>query len=96
MPEGGPGGRKIAPDIVGLADGRWLVMWTEGPAGGSAIRALTLSKDFQPIGDPIALSPPAGNFGQAVLEAVGDYTTVVFLQAGDEGFELWGAVLRCG
>ncbi len=96
LPEGGPGGRKIAPDIVGLADGRWLVMWTEGPPGGSAIRALAFTSDFQPIGDPIALSPPAGNFGQAVLGSVGDYTTVVFLQAGDEAFELWGAVLRCG
>ena len=49
-----------------------------------------------PVGDPIALSPPAGSFGQAVLGVVGTYTTVAFLQAADEGFEMWGAVLQCG
>jgi len=97
LPEGGPGGDAFAPDIVGLHDGRWLVMWTEGPGPGKrAVRAQTLTEDFTPIGDPIALSPPAGSFGQAVLGVVGTYTTVVFLSQGDEGFELWGAVLQCG
>ena len=95
LPEGGPGGNAIAPDIVGLADGRWLLMWTEGPFEASAIRAQTYSSNMEPIGDPIALSPPAGNFGQALLTVVGSYTTVVFLQAVDSEFELWGAVLRC-
>ena len=95
LPEGGPGGNAIAPDIVGLADGRWLLMWTEGPFEASAIRAQTYSSNMEPIGDPIALSPPAGNFGQALLTVVGSYTTVVFLQAVESDFELWGAVLRC-
>jgi hypothetical protein len=96
LPEGGPGGDKISPDIVGLEDGRWILMWTEGSSGERAIRAITLTRDFQPIGDPIALSPPAGDFGQASLGVVGTYTTVVFLQRGDESFEMWGAVLQCG
>lgn len=96
LPEGGPGGDSIAPDIVGFDDGRWLLMWTEGEAGQRAIRAQTFSPGLEPIGDPIALSPPAGNFGQAVLGSVGGYTTVVFLQRGDEDYELWGAVLQCG
>ncbi len=96
LPAGGPGGDAIAPDIVGLADGRWLVMWTEGAAGSRAIRSLTLAADGTPIGDPIALSPPAGNYGQAQLGVVGGYVTVLFLQKGDEDFELWGAVLQCG
>jgi hypothetical protein len=96
LPEGGPGGDAIAPDIVGLSEGRWLLMWTEGSEGERAIRAQTYSSAFDPIGDPIALSPPAGDFGQAVLGTVGSYTLVVFLQRGAEAFELWGAVLRCG
>jgi hypothetical protein len=95
VPEGGPGGSVIAPDIVGLADGRWLLMWTEGPFESSAIRAQTYSPAMEPIGDPIALSPPAGLYGQALLTTVGNYTTVAFLQAVDDNFELWGAVLRC-
>ncbi|MBL8740733.1 MAG: hypothetical protein JNK04_06560 [Myxococcales bacterium] len=93
---GGPGGDAIAPDIIGLKDGRWLLMWTEGKSGERAIRAQTYDPSFEPIGDPIALSPPAGSFGQALLGVVGTYTTVVFLQAADEGFEMWGAVLQCG
>lgn len=96
LPEGGPGGDKISPDIVGLDDGRWILMWTEGASGQRAIRAITLTPDFKPIGDPIALSPPAGDFGQASLGVVGTYTTVVFLQRGDDSFEMWGAVLQCG
>lgn len=96
IPEGGPGGDVIAPDIVGLADGRWLLMWTEGQSGERSILAQTYDKQLAPVGDPIALSPPAGSFGQAVLGVVGTYTTVAFLQAADEGFEMWGAVLQCG
>ncbi|NUO49742.1 MAG: hypothetical protein HOV80_12880, partial [Polyangiaceae bacterium] len=96
IPEGGPGGDVIAPDIIGMSDGRWLLMWTEGTSGERSILAQTYDKHFAPIGDPIALSPPAGSFGQAVLGVVGTYTTVAFLQAADEGFEMWGAVLQCG
>lgn len=95
LPKGGPGGDAIAPDVVGLSNGRWLLMWTEGSAGERAIQAQTFDATFTPIGDPIALSPPAGNFGQAMLGVVGTYTDVAFLQAAEDGFELWGAVLQC-
>jgi hypothetical protein len=71
-------------------------MWTEGKSGAWAIRAQTYDASMSPIGDPIALSPPAGSFGQAILGVAGNYTTAAFLQAQDDGFELWGAVLQCG
>ncbi len=96
LPKGGPGGDAFAPDIAGLPDGRWVLVWTEGPPGGRAVRAQTLSPKFEPIGDPTALSPPAGNFGQGVLGVVGERATVVFLSKGSQSFELWGAVLQCG
>jgi hypothetical protein len=96
VPEGGPGKNAISPDVVGLSGGRWLLMWTEGKSGAWAIRAQTYDASMSPIGDPIALSPPAGSFGQAILGVAGNYTTAAFLQAQDEGFELWGAVLQCG
>jgi hypothetical protein len=95
LPKGGPGGDAFAPDIVGLKDGRWLVAWTEGGAGARAVRAQTLASDLSPIGDPIALSPPAGSFGQSVLGDVDDYVAAVFLLKGDSSYELWGAVLQC-
>jgi hypothetical protein len=96
LPKGGPGGDAFTPDIAGLPDGRWVLVWTEGSSGNRAIRAQTLAPDLTPLGDPIALSPPAGNFGQGVLGVTEGYVTVVFLQQGRANYELWGAMLQCG
>jgi hypothetical protein len=96
LPKGGPGGDAFAPDIAGLPDGRWVMVWTEGASGSRAIRAQTFDHDFTPLGDPIALSPPAGNFGQGVLGVVGGYAAAVFLSKGASSYELWGSVLQCG
>jgi hypothetical protein len=96
LPPGGPGGDAFAPDIAGLSDGRWLLLWTEGPPGAKAVRAQTLAPDFSPVGDPIALSPPAGSFGQGALGVAGGYVAAVFLSKGKTSFELWGAILQCG
>jgi hypothetical protein len=96
LPRGGPGGDAFAPDIAGLPDGRWLLMWTEGASGARAVRAQTLTPELRPLGDPIALSPPAGNFGQGVIGVVGHHAATVFLSKGSSSYELWGAVLQCG
>jgi hypothetical protein len=96
LPEGGPGGDAFAPDITGLPDGRWLLVWTEGPAGSRAMRAQTLGADLAPAGDPIALSPPAGNFGQGILGVAGTYVGAVFLSKPAATYELWGVILQCG
>jgi hypothetical protein len=96
LPRGGPGGDAFSPDIAGLDDGRWLLIWTEGASGSRAVRAQTLAPDFRPLGDPIALSPPAGNFGQGVLGVAGGRVATVFLSKGSSSYELWGAVLQCG
>ncbi|MDC3953801.1 GYF domain-containing protein [Polyangium jinanense] len=96
LPAGGPGGDAFAPGIAGLPDGRWVLIWTEGSAGARAVRAQTLGPDFVPVGDPIALSPPAGNFGQGMAAVAGAYVTTVFLQRGKSSYELWGGVLQCG
>ena len=97
LPKGGPGGDAFAPDVAGTPDGRWVLVWTEGKTGGYAVRAQTFGADWKPLGDPIAISPPAGNFGQAVVGAAGNYVTTMFLSKGSSGsYELWGAVLQCG
>jgi hypothetical protein len=96
LPGGGPGGDAFAPDIAGLPDGRWLMIWTEGASGSRAVRAQTFGPDLTPLGDPIALSPPAGNFGQGGIGIAGGYAAAVFLSKGSLGFELWGSILQCG
>jgi hypothetical protein len=96
LPSGGPGGDAFTPDLVGLADGRWLLVWTEGSEGSRAVRAQTLTPQLEPLGDPIALSPPAGNFGQSGLGVVGTTVAAGFLQRGASGYELWGTLLQCG
>jgi hypothetical protein len=95
LPKGGPGGDAFAPDLAGLPDGRWVLMWTEGAAGSRAVRAQTLAPDFTPLGDPIALSPPAGNYGQGAIGVASGYAATVFLSKGERSYELWGSVLQC-
>ncbi len=96
LPKGGPGGDAFAPDIAGLPDGRWLLVWTEGSSGKRAVRAQTLTPELSPLGDPIALSPPAGNFGQGIIGVAGGYAAIVFLSKPSSAYELWGTVLQCG
>ena len=57
-PAGGPGGDANHPSIGGLADGRWVLVWTEGSSSSKSVRAQTLSPTFAPVGDPMVLSPP--------------------------------------
>ena len=64
-----------------------------GRLGSRAIRAQTLEADFTPLGNPIALSPPAGNFGQGVLGVVSGYAAAVFLSKGASSYEEPGG--RC-
>ncbi len=95
-PAGGPGGDANYPAIGGLADGRWVLVWTEGSSSTKSVRAQTLSPTFTPVGDPIVLSPPAGNYGSSMVGVVGNYVTVVFVLKGKSNNELWGSVLQCG
>jgi len=50
IPSGGPGGAAIAPALAGLADGRWLLVWTEGGGGDHDVRAQTLDAELRPTG----------------------------------------------
>ncbi len=95
-PPGGPGGEANYPAITGLPDGRWVMVWTEGLPGSKVVRAQTFAANFTPVGDPIVLSPPYGNYGSSVIGVVGNYVTIVFAQKGRSNNELWGSVLQCG
>jgi len=79
-----------------LADGRWVLVWTEGSSSSKSVRAQTFSSTFTAVGDPILLSPPSSNYGMSMVGVVGNYVTVVFVQKGKSNNELWGSILQCG
>lgn len=95
-PAGGPGGNADYPSIAGLADGRWVLIWTEGPPLAKVVRAQTFNPSFTTLGDPIVLSPPSGNYGSSMVGVIGNYVTIVFVAKGRSNNELWGSVLQCG
>jgi hypothetical protein len=96
LPEGGPGGDAIAPAIASLADGRWILMWTEGQRGARVLRAQTYDGAFRHLGRALRVSPATGNFGQGTVGVVANNAVIAFLlAAGRRRYELWGTVLQC-
>lgn len=96
VPAGGPGGDAISPSATAIGNGRWLVQWTEGSSGNRVVRAETLAPDLSPASDPVNLSPPGVNAGQAALFSRGDTAAILFYVQRERGaHELWGASLDC-
>ena len=95
---GGPGPDAGSPSLAGLVDGRWLVAWTEGPAGKEIARAVTLSPEGEPIGAPFVLSRPETIPALPTL-AIAPSGAGVALYLGatkTKGLtELWGVGLTC-
>lgn len=94
-PGGGLGGGSIAPAVAALADGRWVLSWTEGKAPQYEVRLQALEADLKPRGEPLLASPKGANAGQASLFAVGDSIFSVFVQSTAGHDELWAATFRC-
>ena len=96
LPAGGPGGDAQAPAVAALPNGRWIVMWTEGPRrGAKTLRAQTYDRKFRAVGDALRVSPATGSFGQGTIGVVGNEAVVMFLKATGGAFEVWGTVLQC-
>jgi len=95
VPAGGPGGATIAPALAGLADGRWLLVWTEGSGGDHDVRAQTLDAGLKPLGAAFSVSREGHNAGQGAVGLRGGAGLVGYLRLTDEGYELWGAVVDC-
>jgi hypothetical protein len=95
IPAGGPGGAAIAPAIAGLADGRWLLVWTEGSGGDHDVRAQTLDPELKPIGAPFAISHEGGNAGQGAVALSSGRGAIAYLALTGQGYEVWGAAVDC-
>lgn len=95
LPEGGPGSEAMSPAPEALPDGRWLLQWTEGPAGQRDVRVQTLSQQLEPIGPAVTASPKNANAGQGVVWVNGTEALSTFLVASQQSHELWGTALKC-
>ena len=96
LPSGGPGEEAISPTATPLPGQRWLLQWTEGPAGKRTVRALTLDSELAPLGSAIALAPESVQAGQGSLAQVGESAALsTFLVKQGASYELWGTSLSC-
>src|ERR1019366_167272 len=88
-PAGGKGEQAMSPSLSALPGGRFLFVWTEGPASGHDVRALTFGPDGKPIGAPLVISNVGVNAGQgqAAVTASGQ-GVVAFLESGGNGFQV--------
>jgi len=95
VPEGGPGGAAIAPTVRGLADGRWIVVWTEGESGARRVRAQTYDRNMIAVGDPFDVSRSSANAGQGMAVVGKDGGAVFYLSIVGNQYEVWGAGIAC-
>ena len=95
-PAGGKGSQTMSPGLAALPGGRFLLVWTEGPAEGHDVRALTLGPDGQAIGAPLVISNPGINAGQgqAAVTASGQ-GVVAFLESAGSGFQVVATPIAC-
>lgn len=95
-PAGGKGEQAMSPSVAALPGGRFLLLWTEGPASGHDLRGLTLDSDGKPLGGPLTLSSPGVNAGQgqAAVNATGS-GVVAFLESASAGFEVAATSITC-
>ena len=96
-PAGGKGEQAMSPSLAALPGGRFLFVWTEGPASGHDVRALTFGPDGKPIGAPLVISNAGVNAGQgqAAVTATGQ-GVVAFLESGGNGFQVVATPIACG
>jgi len=88
-------GGAIAPSLTALANGNFLVQWTDGKVGQYRVHVRLLDASFAPIGDPLLVSAKGTNAGQGTLVAAGKSVVSFFIQTTAGHDELWGASVKC-
>lgn len=96
-PAGGLGAPYMSPGVASLTGGRFLLVWTEGPAQGHQVRAVTIGADGQPQGEPLTISAPGENAGQgqAAVTADGRGVVAYFVSNGPKAFALAATAITC-
>jgi hypothetical protein len=96
-PAGGKGEQVMSPGLAAVPGGRFLLVWTDGPASRHDVRALTLSHDGVPLGKPLDISNRSANAGQgqAAVNAARQ-GLVAFLESAEGGFRVVATAVSCG
>ena len=96
-PAGGKGEQVMSPGLAAVPGGRFLLVWTDGPASRHDVRALTLSHEGVPLGKPLDISNRSANAGQgqAAVNAARQ-GLVAFLESADGGFRVVATAISCG
>ena len=96
-PGGGLGAPYMSPGVASLTGGRFLLVWTEGPAQGHQVRAVTIGPDGQPQGEPITISAQGENAGQGQAAVTPDGHGVVayFVSNGPKAFAVAATAINC-
>ena len=95
-PTGGLGENVMSPNLTALADGSFLLVWTEGPMGGQQVRAHVLASDGTPRGNSIEVSGAGVHAGQGCAAVLPDGRGVIaFLSAVGTAFEVRATGIRC-
>lgn len=95
LPTGGLGEHAMSPSIAPLGEGRFLLVWTEGPVSSHQVRGISFL-DGEPTGAPFTASSEGVNAGQGQAAVLADGRGVVaFLAAAGHGFEVHAAPIHC-
>jgi hypothetical protein len=90
------GAQAMSPALSPVPEGRFLLVWTEGPMSRHRVRALTLSSDGAPVGAPIEVSGDGVNAGQGQAAiAASDKGVVAYLAGTDAGFQVVARPIAC-
>ena len=95
LPEGGAGPPAISPAPLGLPDGRWVLVWTEGPSGSRSVRVQTLDADMNLVGKAFSVSKAGDNAGQGLATVGKQGGVVAYLTSLGQFYEVWGAGIDC-
>ena len=94
-PMAGTEGDAIQPSLAALNDGRFLLVWTEGPAWTHQVRAVTIESHGHAVGPVLQVSSDTeSGWGRAALTADGR-GAVVYLVPTGSGFALAATPISC-
>ncbi len=85
IPPGGLGEQAMSPGVTGLAGGRFLLAWTEGPVSSHQVRAQTLAASGEALGSPMTVSGEGINAGQGQPAILPDGRGLVVYMASPTG-----------